>query len=98
VGARAFRFHPAAAAEFADAAEWYESRRSGLGHEFVNAIRNRVEDIRETPERWALAHSVRRALVTKFPYAVVYRELADGEIQIIAVAHLRRRPKYWARR
>ena len=39
----------------------------------------------------------RAALVTKFPYAVVYREVQD-EIEIIAIAHLKRRPKYWSSR
>lgn len=98
MAARSFRFHPAADAELEDAAEWYEGCRSGLGSEFVGAVRRKVEDIREAPERWAIASGVRRALVTKFPYAVVYRELAKGEIEIIAVAHLKRRPKYWSRR
>jgi toxin ParE1/3/4 len=100
VAARSFRFHPAAAlefAEFAEAAEWYEERRSGLGSEFVGAVRARVDRLLEAPERWPLAAGARRALVTKFPYAVVYREVED-EIEIIAIAHVKRRPKYWSSR
>jgi len=46
--------------------------------------------------RWRFQQE-RRALVTKFPYAVVYREIQD-EIEIIAIAHLKRRPKYWSSR
>jgi hypothetical protein len=39
----------------------------------------------------------RRALVARFPYQVVYR-IRPGEIVIVAVAHLKRRPGYWKNR
>jgi hypothetical protein len=40
---------------------------------------------------------VRRVFVRRFPYHVVYIELAD-RLQILAVAHDRRRPRYWVGR
>jgi hypothetical protein len=33
----------------------------------------------------------------RFPYLVVYREVSTG-LQVIAVAHGRRRPGYWKNR
>ena len=42
-------------------------------------------------------HGTRRALLGRFPYFVVYRE-RSRKIEIIAVAHAKRRPGYWARR
>jgi hypothetical protein len=33
----------------------------------------------------------------RFPFAIVYREKQDA-IQILAIAHGHRRPKYWKRR
>jgi hypothetical protein len=33
----------------------------------------------------------------RFPYALVYREVAE-EIEIVAVAHLKRRSAYWSQR
>jgi len=33
----------------------------------------------------------------RFPYALVYREVAE-EIEIVPVAHLHRRPAYWSHR
>jgi len=45
-----------------------------------------------------MVNGTRRALLEGFPYAVVYCEDSDDEIEIVAVAHLRRRPKYWANR
>ena len=40
---------------------------------------------------------LRRILVRRFPYGLVYRVEPDA-IFIVAVAHLRRRPGYWRRR
>ena len=40
---------------------------------------------------------VRRLLLRKFPYQLIYRVLGD-EIRIYAVAHLKRRPNYWTGR
>jgi toxin ParE1/3/4 len=36
----------------------------------------------------------RRAVLSRFPYLVIFRETLTG-IEIIAVAHGRRRPFYW---
>jgi hypothetical protein len=39
----------------------------------------------------------RRLLVNRFPYQAVYR-VRHGEIVIVALAHLKRRPGYWKHR
>jgi toxin ParE1/3/4 len=39
----------------------------------------------------------RRALLRRYPYLVVFRELPDC-IQVFAIAHGSRRPGYWFRR
>ena len=96
--ANTFRFIPAAELELDEAARWYEERREGLGLEFLTVVREKVFALMEAPDRWQLVNGTRRALLEGFPYAVVYREVSDDEIEIVAVAHLRRRPKYWANR
>jgi plasmid stabilization system protein ParE len=95
VSARSFRFHPAADLELTQAAEWYEERRSGLGLEFLAAVRTKIHDVLEAPQRWRIVDGTRRVLLGRFPYALVYRESGSDEIEIVAVAHLKRRPKYW---
>jgi len=40
---------------------------------------------------------VRRFLLRRFPYAVVYLELAN-EIRILAIAHTSREPGFWRQR
>jgi toxin ParE1/3/4 len=54
--------------------------------------------IQETREAWAkYFHGTRRYLLKRFPYVVVYRVSAD-RIEIVAIAHGRRKTAYWAER
>jgi toxin ParE1/3/4 len=54
--------------------------------------------IQEAPLRWPLFHQgYRRFVLHKFPFSVVYATRAEL-IEVIAIAHHRRRPGYWASR
>lgn len=96
--ADSYRFHPAAEAEFIAAAEWYDAQRAGLGEEFAGSVRAKIASIMEAPQRWRLIRGTRRVLLGRFPYALVYREMSDNTLEIVAVAHLKRHPTYWSRR
>lgn len=91
----------AASDEMEDAADYYESCRDGLGARFLFEVRRAFSFIEESPQAGAsVLHSrvpegVRRILLDSFPYAVVY---VEPELVVVAVAHLRRRPAYWALR
>ncbi len=98
MAASRFRFHPAAEVDLNEAADWYEARREGLGLEFSQEVRKKIATLLEAPERWRLVNGTRRVLLGRFPYAIVYREISSDEIELVAVAHFKRRPKYWARR
>jgi plasmid stabilization system protein ParE len=87
-----------AEAELQDAAAWYDERSPGLGLGFILAVRKKSEELLEAPQRWPFAAGSRRVLMGRFPYALVYREISAEEIEIVAVAHLKRRAAYWARR
>lgn len=45
----------------------------------------------------AASLGVRRKLLRRFPFAIVFIELADS-IRVLAVAHGARRPAYWRHR
>ena len=52
------------------------------------------------PEAWAAypkRRDVRRYVMKRYPFVIVYRELAE-EIRVLAVAAAKRRPGYWRRR
>jgi toxin ParE1/3/4 len=93
------RFRPAAAREFAADFRYYERDHPGRGRRFVAAVDAVLDRITETPEQFALLFEpdIRSAKVPRFPYRVVYVILGD-DINVIAVAHAKRRPAYWRRR
>ena len=54
-----------------------------------------IRDVLDRPEAGSvLVGAVRRRLIRRFPYAVLYSVKATG-IRILAVMNLRRRPMYW---
>lgn len=97
---RPIRFSEFASTELTEAVRWYETQRSGLGAELLEAVDSTVARITTNPELGSpLAddHLTRRLLVKRFPYQVVYRIRPDY-IAIVAVAHLKRHPHYWRNR
>jgi plasmid stabilization system protein ParE len=87
-------------AELEHSRAWYEERAENLGHEFLDEVNRAVETLRKEPALWPFrdeARGLRRYLVHRFPYGIVYR-IEDQVIQIIAVMHLRRHPGYWRER
>lgn len=91
-------FRRAARAEFDEAADWYEQRRSGLGEEFVSAIEEVLIQISATPERYSpIFQEVRRAMARRFPYSVFYRTETD-RVVVLAIFHSSRDPSIWQER
>jgi plasmid stabilization system protein ParE len=91
--------HDEAAAEYDAAFEWYLQRSPDAALKFDAEVERAILEIGRAPERWALgAHGVRRFLLRGFPFLMVYRELDAQNIQILAVAHGSRRPRYWKAR
>ncbi len=88
-------FHPEADAELEEATLFYESRLVGLGKSFAAEVERMVSLIREFPDAGAKVDiDRRRVVVDRFPYSIVYRRDPDSII-IAAVAHQRRRSRYW---
>jgi plasmid stabilization system protein ParE len=91
-------FHPAVQGEVDEAYRWYERQRSGLGEDFLAAIEEVFERIRQSPGiHQAVYRDVRRGLPKRFPYGVYYRVHAD-RVEVIAVYHSRRDPSGWQAR
>jgi plasmid stabilization system protein ParE len=98
VAEREFRFHPAAAEEAGGALEWYAARSPRAAAAFLSELEHAVAQVRDTPERWPrIAGRVRRYVFPRFPFSLVYR-LTRADIEVIAVAHHRRKPGYWRSR
>lgn len=75
-----------------------EGAKYGMG--FTRAVRAAFRLIARFPEAWAAypkRRGVRRYVMKRYPFVIVYRELAK-EIRVLAVAATKRRPGYWRRR
>jgi plasmid stabilization system protein ParE len=90
---------PPALGELHDAAAFYtESANVELGLAFVAEFERTVNVILENPTLGMIFRGDRRRyLLRRFPYSVIYQVTSD-ELRVIAVAHHRRRPGYWAGR
>jgi plasmid stabilization system protein ParE len=93
-----FVFVPEAQADFDKAYDWYESQRTGCGDKFADAVQRTIDLITAFPRIGALKYrDVRRRLVQRFPYVLIYREVG-GTIYIVAVFHTSRDPQTWMMR
>ena len=91
-------FHPLAERELNDAAEYYESNGAGLGAAFLTEVQRCCEGMFEYPSAGlVMTGSVRRRLIRRFPYALLYR-IREDQVRILAVMNLKRRPGYWVGR
>ena len=94
-------FHPAALAEIERARDWYEDKRPGLGGDLVDEVGHALVRIESAPASFAHTpgdRATRRALLTRFPYWLVFTVLENDDVLVVALAHARRRASYWRRR
>ena len=89
------RFLETAEIELDDAIHWYGAQAPGLGDAFLIEVLSTADRIARFPEAWhPLGGGVRRCRLSRFPYGLIYI-IDNGNILVLAVAHLHRRPEYW---
>jgi len=89
------RIVPGAREELIMAADYYESKLSGLGGEFIEEVSVTYEHIKAQPQSGVqIWGKIRYRILRRFPYTIFYTE-SDEEIRILAVAHQKRLPGYW---
>jgi plasmid stabilization system protein ParE len=90
-----FRFHPEARRDLRDAIGWYRDRSPSVAAEFRLVASDAIRHIVDAPQRWPkYLHGTRRFLLHRFPFSFIYLDDPDA-VNIIAVAHGKRRPGYW---
>ena len=91
-------FHPEAMEEAEAAAAWYLDRSKQAADAFVRELERAIEKLADAPGRWPIFEGeTRRFTLRRFPFLVVYRA-SHSAIEVLAVAHGRRRPGYWRNR
>jgi plasmid stabilization system protein ParE len=88
-------FHPEAMEEAEAAVRWYLERSTIAAGRLIGELDRAIETITEAPGRWPLFEGeTRRFALWRFPFLVVNR-VSGAAIEVLAVAHGRRRPGYW---
>jgi hypothetical protein len=93
-----FHFHPEAERELREAVGYYENVDSGLGYDFSVEVYSAIQRALAYPRAWPiLENEIRRALVRRFPYGVLYSKEEEA-LLIVAIMNLHREPGYWKHR
>ncbi|MCB0581491.1 MAG: type II toxin-antitoxin system RelE/ParE family toxin [Phaeodactylibacter sp.] len=92
------RFHDLAREEVRDAYQYYESKRPGLGDEFLEEIDKVIQRTLDSPEIYPVEFGeARKGVVRKFPYIIIYTVL-DQSIFIVSVFNTDQDTSAWKRR
>jgi len=88
-------FLPEADEELREAARYYGNEAAGVGLRFIAEIRRAVAFIADNPLAAAdIGGGIRRKVLNHFPYGLLYA-VEPESIVVVAVAHQKRRPRYW---
>jgi hypothetical protein len=67
------RLTPEADLDAQEAIQWYDKRDRELGDDFLHKVNDCITSVEKNPEQYPVVHQqMRRALVKKFPYEVIY--------------------------
>ena len=92
-------FTPCARAELIDAQDWYENEVPGLGRRFRAAVDAEIQSMSVNPRQFPVIYkNIRRALLRRFPYALMFVIEADETMTVIACFHGSRDPVHWQKR
>ena len=88
-------YRPKVGRDLANGFRYYEGQAQGLGEQFLSAVNSAFDAIERYPEMFARIHGdVRRALISRFPYAVFFR-VESKRVVVLTVLHTARDPKLW---
>jgi plasmid stabilization system protein ParE len=89
------KYHPAVKRKIKASLAWYTQQGEDAADGFHEELLPAIERVRQRPQLYPPhLHGAWRASVDRYPFSIIYHEKAV-EIQIIAVAHAKRRPGYW---
>lgn len=78
--------------ELAEAIEYYQSKKKGLGLKFLKCTQKFFDRITKNPLHYPLkSNQFREAYIQKFPYVIIY-ELIDNEIVVFSVFNTHQNP------
>ena len=92
------QFFEEASEEAEEARRWYRERSEPTEAAFLSELDHAIAVVLEAPHRWPKhIAGTRRYVFPTFPYSLVYF-LEHQIVNIVAIAHEKRRPGYWQER
>ncbi len=90
---------PEAGDDLIEAANWYDSRREGLGKEFVGEVLCVLDELAENPRLGSRRHptkDIHWRYPERFPYRIIYEVSEASRVVIVAaVLHAARHDRHW---
>lgn len=78
--------------DLAEAIEYYQSKRKGLGLRFLKCVQKFFDRLKKNPHHYPLkSNNFREAYIQKFPYVIIY-EIIDREIIVFSVFNTHQNP------
>jgi len=92
------RFDPKAEAEIDVAFEWYWAKSPDAAIGFLDELAQLQARIRTNAQQFPLVQSnLHKAVLSKYPFYLLFR-IGQNGIEVLVVAHAKRRPGYWGGR
>lgn len=91
-------YHPATVDDLKTAEIYYQEQQPGLSQAFTAEVLQSIDRIRKNPFLYAEVHGVRRALLKRFPFSIVYRIRSNDTIRILLIRHHKRHPVFGSER
>jgi toxin ParE1/3/4 len=90
--------HSEAEEEILGALAWYQERSGVAARAFVQELSHVIRLAVQSPGSWPSSFAkTRRVVFPRFPFDLIFRTTGEA-LEIVAVAHHRRRPLYWRNR
>ncbi|HEY0142128.1 MAG TPA: type II toxin-antitoxin system RelE/ParE family toxin [Thermoanaerobaculia bacterium] len=87
-----------AAAEIEEDRAWYLERSESAEAGFLRDLDHAIQQVTDAPAQWPrYLAGTRRYVFPTYPYSLVYF-VEDEVINVVAVAHDKKRPGYWRKR
>jgi len=91
-------FFDDAAAEIEEDRSWYLKRSESAEAGFLRELDHAIQQVIDAPLQWPqYLAGTRRYVFPTYPYSLVYF-VEDDIINVVAVAHDKKRPGYWRKR
>lgn len=90
--------HSEAEDDIFEVVAWYRERSRLAARAFVQELTHVVRLAAQSPGTWPIVFgTTRRVVCPRFPFDLVFRTRGEA-VEIVALAHHRRRPDYWYNR